>query len=125
VLGTPRSLKRSTRRRSFESMPAPSRGRLLDSSVAPTSGERVEQLVQVGEAIIEQILSGELDKPVDYDQDHDEWVVLLGGTAELEIRGEKLILEPGDWVLLPRGTPHRLLGSAQGTSWLAVHLPRR
>jgi hypothetical protein len=24
--------------------------------------------------VIEQILSGQLDAPVDYDQDHDEWV---------------------------------------------------
>jgi hypothetical protein len=81
-------------------MTRPSRGRLLQGSTAPESGEHVEQLVQVGEVVIEQILSGVLDESVDYDQDHDEWVVLLEGSAELEVSGERLVLEPGDWVLL-------------------------
>jgi cupin 2 domain-containing protein len=86
-------------------------------------GERVERIVQVGETVIEQILSGELDEPLDYDQDHDEWVVVLRGAAELEVNGERLSLETGDWVLLKRRTPHRLVRTTRGTSWLAVHLP--
>ena len=72
--------------------------------------------------VIEQILSGVVDRPVDYDQDHDEWVVLLEGSAELEINGERLSLEKGDWVLLPRRTPHRLIRTTQGTNWIAVHM---
>jgi len=102
---------------------APTRGRLLDGSHAPTTGERVEQLVQVGSAVIEQILSSELDEAIEYDQDHDEWVVLLAGSAELEVSGDRLSLEAGDWALLPRRTPHRLLRTSQGASWLAVRLP--
>ena len=47
------------------------------------SGEHVEELVQVGEVVVEQILSGVVDRPVDYDHDHDEWVVLHEGSAEL------------------------------------------
>ena len=39
------------------------------------SGEHVEELFHMGEVIIEQILSGVVDEPVDYNQDHDEWVV--------------------------------------------------
>jgi hypothetical protein len=31
-------------------------------------------------------------------------------------------LEQGDWVLLPRRTPHRLIRTTQGTNWLAVHV---
>ncbi len=104
-------------------MVAPTRGRLLDGSHAPTRGESVEQLVRLGGAVIEQILSSALDEAIDYDQDHDEWVVLLAGAAELEVRGDRLSLEPGDWLLLPRGTPHRLLRTTQGTNWLAVRLP--
>ena len=104
-------------------MVAPTRGRLRDGSDAPTSGEVVEQLVRVGGAVIEQILSSALDDPIDYDQDYDEWVVLLAGTAELEVCGDRLSLEGGDWVLLPRGTPHRLVRTTQGANWLAVRLP--
>jgi cupin 2 domain-containing protein len=66
------------------------------------------------------VLSGVFENPVDYDQDHDEWVVLLEGTAELEVDGETLFLEQGDWVLLPRRMLHRLIRTTQGTNWLAV-----
>ena len=110
-------------RRNQHTVPATARGRLLDSSAAPVSGEHVAQLVNVNGAVIEQILSGESDDPVDYDQDQDEWVLLLQGAAELEVSGETLSLEPGDWVLLPRRTPHRVVRTAARTSWLALHLP--
>ena len=103
-------------------MRPPTQGRLLQSSGAPVSGEHVEELVHMGEVIIEQILSGVVDRPVEYDQDHDEWVVLLEGSAELEVNGETLLLEQGDWVLLPRRTPHRLIRTTQGTNWLAVRV---
>ncbi len=76
----------------------------------------------MGDVVLEQILSAVADEPVDYDQDHDEWVVLLQGTAELEVNGQTLLLEPGDWVLLPRHTPHRLIRTTQGTNWLAARL---
>jgi cupin 2 domain-containing protein len=92
----------------------PARGRLLPSSDAPVNGEHVEELIHVGDVVIEQIISGMLDEPVDYDQDHDEWVVLLEGEAELE--------EKGEWVLLPKRTPHRLTRTTQGANWLAVHV---
>jgi len=98
------------------------RGRLFPGSSAPVRGEHVEGLARVGNVVIEQILDGVVDEPVDYDQDHDEWVVLLEGAAELEVNGETLRLEQGDWVLLPRQTPHRLMRTTEGTSWLAVRM---
>ena len=71
---------------------------------------------------MEQILSGELEEPPDYRQDQDEWVVVLSGSATLDVDGERLELGAGDWVLLPAGTPHRLARTERGTTWLAVHL---
>jgi cupin 2 domain-containing protein len=104
------------------------RGRLLDAGVAPVLGERVEELARfggddagVGGVRVEQILSGELESPVDYLQDHDEWVVVLAGRAALEVDGEPVDLLAGEWVLLPRDVPHRLLKTSPGTNWLAVH----
>jgi len=111
--------------RSVCSMVAPIRGRLLEASNAPTRGERVEQLLQVGGTVIEQILSSEVGDAIDYDQDHDEWVVLLAGKANLEIDGDRLALEAGDWLFLPRGTPHRLVRTTQGANWLAVRVSNR
>ena len=42
--------------------------------------------------VIEQILSCEIDARVDYDQEHDEWVLLVEGAAELEVNGKILSL---------------------------------
>ncbi|HTT85853.1 MAG TPA: hypothetical protein VMF60_00675, partial [Acidimicrobiales bacterium] len=42
------------------------------------------------------------------------------GGATLEIGDERLEMGPRDWVLLPAGTPHRLVATDPGTSWLAV-----
>ena len=97
------------------------RGRLFGASSAPEVGERVERLVELGGSVIEQIVSGELDQPVEFNQDHDEWFVLLQGGAELEVEGETLVLGSGEWMFLPSGTPHRLVATTPGSSWLAVH----
>ena len=98
------------------------RGRLRDPSTAPATGEEVEQLLAVGGVVVEQILSGELAAPVDYCQDHDEWVALLAGSATLVVDGEQVELTAGDTLFLASGVPHRLMQTAQGSSWLAIHL---
>ena len=69
---------------------------------------------------VEQILSGVLSEPQGYEQDHDEWVVVLAGGEVLDVDGVAHELGAGDWWLLPAGTPHRLLRTEPGTSWLAV-----
>jgi len=40
----------------------------------------------------------------------------------LDVDGETATLGAGDCVLLPAGTPHRLLRVEPATSWLAVYL---
>ena len=76
----------------------------------------------MGHVVVEQILSGRLDDPVDYCQEHDEWVVVLEGGAVLEVGNERLDMSGGDWVLLPAGVSHRLAETQPGTSWLAIHV---
>jgi cupin 2 domain-containing protein len=98
------------------------RGRLADRAAAPARGERTDELVRHGNLVVEQILSGTLDGPADYVQEQDEWVVVVAGGAVLEVGGERLELAARDWVLLPAGTPHRLVSTEPGTEWLAVHL---
>jgi cupin 2 domain-containing protein len=80
-------------------------------------------LADLGHAAVDQILSGRLDGPVDYRQDEDEWVVVLHGAAILTVDDETMELGPGDWVLLPARTPHRLVEIRPGTSWLTVTSP--
>jgi cupin 2 domain-containing protein len=95
-------------------------GRLAPTADAPPEGERTEVLARGSAFTVEQILSGRLDAPQDYVQDHEEWVVVLAGGAMLEVDGVARELGAGDWCLLPAGTPHRLLRTEPGTSWLAV-----
>jgi cupin 2 domain-containing protein len=99
------------------------RGRLAAASDAPAVGERNEILARIGNAVVEQILSGSLPSPVTYDQGHDEWVVLLAGSAVLEVDGQRIEMSGGDWLLLPAHVPHRLIETRPETSWLAVHDP--
>jgi cupin 2 domain-containing protein len=97
-------------------------GRLSDPLTAPRRGETTATVATTGEVRIEETLSGELAVPISYRQDHDEWVVVLAGGAELEVEGETVVLSRGEWVLLPRGVPHRLVSTVPGTHWLAVHV---
>jgi mannose-6-phosphate isomerase-like protein (cupin superfamily) len=101
-------------------MDAPRRGRLRSGRTAPEDGEETVALATVGGAVVEQILSGRLDAPVDYLTDVDEWVVVLEGRATLEVAGELFELHAGDWVLLPARTPHRVVDTEPGTNWLTV-----
>ena len=61
-----------------------------------------------------------------YDQDWDEWVLLVSGRAGLEIEGRSAAIElaPGDHLLIPSHTRHRVAWTAAGenTIWLAVHI---
>src|SRR5262249_18926879 len=101
------------------------RGRLADGTSAPELGESVQRLLEREGVVVEQILSGTLAEPVDYLQAKDEWVALLTGRAKLVVAGEDLDLNAGDWLFLPAGVPHRLVATAPGSSWLAIHLGPR
>jgi cupin 2 domain-containing protein len=54
-------------------------------------------------------------------QDWDEWVLVLSGAAQLDLAGDLVGLGPGEWVLIPAGTVHRVLATERATHWLAVH----
>lgn len=95
-------------------------GRLAGGGDAPGAGENTVVVARTDGFVVEQILSGTLDAPQGYEQDHDEWVVVLAGGAVLEVEGVAHELIAGDWWLLPAGTPHRLVRTHPGTSWLAV-----
>lgn len=97
------------------------RGNLFANAEPPIEGERFEFLGDLGGVRIEQIVSSARPELVEYDQAHDEWVVLLSGTAELEVAGQRLCMREGDYVLLPAHTRHRVLATSRGARWLAVH----
>jgi cupin 2 domain-containing protein len=87
-------------------------------------GEDFEVLLRRGDLVIERILSSDSPDPTLYDQDQDEWVLLLEGRAILEVAGEAIDLLPGDHLLIPAHTPHRVVATHPEPRciWLAVHL---
>jgi len=89
--------------------------------------EIFETLAKSPNLKIERILSqGQATPPGQwYDQDWNEWVILLKGRAGLLFDGETNIIElsPGDYLNIPAHRRHRVewTDSQQPTVWLAIH----
>lgn len=101
------------------------------SGVMPNRAAEVfTTLLAEREVRIERIVSmGQGTRPgVWLDQPQGEWVLLLEGSAALEIEGESGIrqLGPGDYIWLPPRRRHRVAWTDAGrtTVWLAVHVGR-
>lgn len=77
---------------------------------------RIERIVSTGQATPD----GQW-----YDQDTDEFVLVVAGAARLRIEGETedRQLAAGDWLLLPAHCRHRVTWTRaeSPTIWLAVH----
>lgn len=59
------------------------------------------------------------------DQEKDEWVLLLEGSARLGFAdGREVALERGRYLLLPRHVRHRVLETSKPCIWLAIHAPQ-
>ncbi|MEO1104956.1 MAG: cupin domain-containing protein [Pseudomonadota bacterium] len=103
-------------------------GSLGEALPAPGGPEHFNTLVRSGMARVERIVSHGHASATGawYDQDWDEFVLVVTGSAALAIEGEATArqLRPGDWVFLPRRTRHRVDATdADGpTVWLAVHV---
>jgi cupin 2 domain-containing protein len=84
------------------------------------NSETVSTLFQNGTIKIESIQSWLRTPGEFYDQDQDEWVILLEGEAQLEIENLPLNLKSGDYCFLPRHCAHRVLSTSKNALWLAV-----
>jgi cupin 2 domain-containing protein len=76
---------------------------------------RVERIVSTGQCT-------PADKP--HQQGHDEWVLILAGSAGLCVEGEgERNLRPGDHVFIAARRAHWVTWTARDepTIWLAVH----
>jgi cupin 2 domain-containing protein len=87
------------------------------------TNEAFTELLQQGAVRIERIVSNGHVSPADfwYDQDENEWVLLLAGEGEIELAdGERIHLCQGDALNLPAHTRHRVTFTSRPTVWLAV-----
>ena len=87
----------------------------LFTEIARGKKFRLERIVSDGHATPE----GEW-----YDQEEDEWVLLVRGRAVLVFAdGRRVEMTPGDHILIPARCRHRVEETAPGekTVWLALH----
>lgn len=100
------------------------RGNLFSGLPSPTGSEIFQTLFASAACRIERIVSqGHASAPGDwYDQDEEEWVALLSGTAVLMFEGgESVTLKAGDWLVISAHRRHRVASTSADAVWLAVH----
>ena len=87
----------------------------LFETLAEQDGVRIERIVSHGHASPEDFW---------YDQDQHEFVLVVSGSAALQIEGEPepRTLAPGDYLNLPAHQKHRVhaTDASQPTIWLAI-----
>lgn len=90
--------------------------------------ELFEPLVKGNNVLIERIISTGQQTPPDfwYEQETDEWVLLLSGNATLLFDhddGQTRSIQTGEWVFIPAMRRHRVVFTSQHPPciWLAVH----
>jgi len=92
------------------------------------ANELVTRLLQNESVRIERIVSrGQASKPGEwYDQEQDEWVILLQGAARLQFYSEPALknLQAGDYLFIPAHCKHRVDWTHPSIEsiWLAVHI---
>lgn len=111
-----RSNKIVMKRSIFEQLPEELPKELV-SVLAESNSVRIERIVSDGHASPEGFW---------YDQNQNEWVLLMSGSAVLSLETESGIeqieLKPGDCLLIPAHQRHRVesTSSTEKTIWLAV-----
>jgi len=105
--------------RLLEGLPSSPQPDELFTTLAALPGLRIERIVSTGQSSPDNFW---------YDQEWDEFVLLVAGAATLQVEGgSDRLLSPGDWVLLPAHTRHRVAATAATTAtggptvWLAIH----
>ncbi|BAP55680.1 cupin [Thioploca ingrica] len=97
------------------------------ASLIQSEQEIIEKLLTHTHFTLERIVSTGQATPAGqwYDQEQDEWVILLSGSAGLLFAEENIIrvLHPGDYIHIKAHQRHRVewTDSSQPTVWLALH----
>ncbi|EYS98326.1 cupin [Cupriavidus sp. SK-4] len=105
----------------------PEHGNLLADVPAGSAQELFQPLLERPGLRIERIVSNGQASPEGfwYDSAEAEWVLLVSGSAAIEIEGQsgQHPMKPGDWLHLPAHCRHRVswTDASQPSVWLAVH----
>ena len=98
---------------------------IFDNIPSNIPEEIIEILIDSDQLKVERIISKGHVSPKDfwYDQDKNEFVVLLKGSAKLLFENdEQIILSAGDYIFIPAHKKHRVewTDSETETIWLAI-----
>lgn len=98
---------------------------LFDLPATLTQHEFYERIAE-GDLMIERIISTGQTTPVGewFDQDRDEWVVLIQGEARILFENEEEIaLKSGDYILIKAHEKHRVTytSTTPACIWLAIY----
>ncbi|GAB4544129.1 MAG: hypothetical protein Tsb0014_38070 [Pleurocapsa sp.] len=99
---------------------------IFDLPPSISDRELFESIVSTDKILIERIIStGQTTTPGEwYDQDRDEWVILLQGEAILSYEdGSQIKLTAGDYLFIPSHQKHRVEYTSFDPPciWLAIH----
>lgn len=87
--------------------------------------ELFQDIIRTPGILIERIVStGQVTPPGEwYDQERDEWVLLLSGNATLSFSNHAVDLKAGDYLLIPAHCKHRVDKTSDDPPciWLAIH----
>src|ERR1700722_15695441 len=96
---------------------------LFDNLPGESAPEHFLTLLEAGNLRIERIVSNAQASPENswYEQEQNEWVLLLKGTASLQFENDGVVdLESGDYLLIERHVTHRITQTSQDALWLTV-----
>lgn len=102
-------------------------GNLFAGIATQLAEEQFDQLVSRKGVMIERIVSQGQGSTSDdwYDQERDEWVILIQGQAKLLFEeGDKIVnLNAGDYLEIPAHRRHKVIWTSneQQCVWIAMH----
>jgi cupin 2 domain-containing protein len=102
-------------------------GNFFSNIPAELQEEIIEKILNKGSIRIERIISKGHSSPDNfwYDQNENEWVLVLQGQAKLLFEGneEAVLLAAGDYINIPGNVRHRVEWTIPNveTIWLAVY----
>lgn len=99
---------------------------IFASVIEEPEDELFDLLLNHGDLKIERIVSKGHTSPKSgwYDQDQNEWVIVLKGAATITLENDKPIqLKVGSYLNIPAHTKHKVTWTKPevATVWLAVH----
>jgi cupin 2 domain-containing protein len=97
---------------------------LSDLTAGQEAAERFEDLlIRPGVRLERIVSSGQATPPGEWlQQAWDEWVLVVRGRAGLTVQGEaSVVMEAGDYLLIPAKARHRVEWTETPTVWFACH----